>query len=90
MSMQIFLKKLSSRKFLTCVAGVIMGICMAFGLDEQALTSVSGAVVAVVSIVTYIYTEGKIDAAAVDKIKDSVDKVEDAIEDVNKIEEVSK
>ena len=43
--------------------------------------------VAVGSVVTYIYSEGKIDAAAVDKIKDTAGKVENAIDEVNKIEE---
>jgi phage shock protein PspC (stress-responsive transcriptional regulator) len=82
-----FLNKLKSRKFLTCIAGVVMGVCMVFGLDEGTVNTISGAIVAVGSVVTYIYTEGKIDAAAVDKIKDTVDKVEDAIGEVKEIEE---
>lgn len=81
--MQNFINKLKSRKFLTCVAGVVMGICMVFGLDESAVSTISGAVVAVLSTVMYIYTEGKIDAAAV---KNAADKVEDAVDEVNKIE----
>ena len=81
------MKKLKSRKFLTCVAGVIMGVCMVFGLDEGTVDTIAGAIVAVSSIVTYIYTEGKIDAEAVDKIKDTADKVEEAIDAVEKIEE---
>ncbi len=85
--MNEFLSKLKSRKFLTCVAGVVLGVCMVFGLDEGTVNTISGAVTAVVSIATYIYSEGKIDAAAVDKIKDTVDKVEDACEAVGKIEE---
>ena len=85
--MKDFLNKLKSRKFLTCIAGVIMGICMVFGLDEGTVNTIAGAIVAVSSVVTYIYTEGKIDAEAVDKIKDTADKVEDAIDEVNKIEE---
>lgn len=84
--MQKFLNKLKSRKFLTCVAGVIMGICMVFGLDEGAIDTVSGAIVALGSIVTYIYAEGKIDAEAIDKIKDSSDEVKDAIDAIEKIE----
>ena len=84
--MQKFLGKLKSRKFLTCIAGIVMGICMTFGLDEGAVNSISGAIVALGSIVTYIYTEGKIDAEAVDKIKDTVDEVVDAVDAVEKIE----
>ena len=84
--MKEFLNKLKSRKFLTCIVGVAMGVCMAFGLDEGAIDTVAGAVVALGSVVTYIHTEGKIDAEAVDKIKDTVDDVKDAIDAVEKIE----
>lgn len=85
--MKDFLNKLKSRKFLTCVAGIIMGLCMVFGLDEGTVTTISGAVTSVMSIVIYIYSEGKIDAAAVDKIKETVDKVEDAANAIGGIEE---
>jgi phage shock protein PspC (stress-responsive transcriptional regulator) len=85
--MKEFLNKLKSRKFLTCVAGVVMGACMVFGIDESAVNTIAGAITAVSSIVMYIYAEGKIDAEAVDKIKDTADKVEDAIDAVEKIEE---
>ena len=84
--MQNFLNKLKSRKFLTCVAGVVMGVCMVFGLDEGAIDTVSGAIVALGSIVTYIYAEGKIDAEAIDKIKNSSDEMKDAIDAIEKIE----
>lgn len=85
--MRAFMEKLKSRKFLTCVAGVVMGICMVFGLDEGTVDTIAGAVVAASSIVMYIYTEGKIDAEAVEKIKDTADEVKDAIDAVEKIEE---
>lgn len=85
--MKDFLSKFKSRKFLTCIAGIIMGLCMVFGLDEGTVTTISGAVTSVLSIVIYIYAEGKIDAAAVDKIKETVDKVEDAANAIGKIEE---
>ena len=85
--MKEFLNKMKSRKFLTCVAGVIMGICMVFGLDEGAVNTIAGAITALGSIATYIYSEGKIDATAVIGIKDAADKVENAIDVVEKIEE---
>lgn len=85
--MQKFLNKLKSRKFLTCVAGIIVGVCMMFGLDEGTIDTVAGAVVSLGSIATYIYTEGKIDAVAVGQIKDTVDDVKEAVDTVNKIEE---
>lgn len=85
--MKEFIKKLTSRKFLTCIAGIVLGICMTFGLDEGAVNTIAGAVMSIVSVVIYIYSEGKIDAAAVDKIKGSADKTKDAIDAIDKIEE---
>ena len=85
--MVAFLKKLTSRKFLTCIAGVILGVCMTFGLDEGTVNIIAGAVTSIVSVVIYIYSEGKIDAAAVEKLKDTAGDVSDAIDAVNKIEE---
>ena len=82
-----FLNKFKSRKFLTCIAGVVVGICMVFGLDKNTISTIAGAVMAVVSVATYIYTEGKIDAAAVGQIKDAVDQIKDTIDAVEKIEE---
>lgn len=72
-------RKLSSRKFLAAVAGTIMGLAMVFGLDENTISTVAGAVVSVASVVAYIIAEGKVDAACV---KNSVEKVENALEAV--------
>lgn len=85
--MKTLFNKLKSRKFLTCVAGVLMGLCMVFGLDQNTINVVSGAIVSLSSAVVYIYTEGKIDAAAVDKIKDTANDVKDVIDAVGKIDE---
>ena len=85
--MMQFLNKFKSRKFLTCIAGVVMGVCMVFGLDENIISTIAGAVMAVVSVTTYIYTEGKIDAVAVGQIKDAADQIKDTIDAVEKIEE---
>ena len=81
------LNKFKSRKFLSCVAGVVIGVCMIFGLDENVVNTIAGAVTSIGSIVVYIYTEGKIDAAAIDGIKETVGKVTDAVDAVEKVEE---
>ena len=73
------LKKLKSRKLWVAVIGVLMGVSMIFGVDPNVAETVSGAVVAVVSVVAYIITEGKIDAAAVG---DAAQKVQDAMDAV--------
>ena len=85
--MKAFLNKMKSRKFLTCVAGILTGICMIFGLDEGTINTIAGAIVVAGSAVMYIYSEGKIDAAAVNKIKNAIDEVKDAIDEINNIEE---
>ena len=73
------LKKLKSRKLWVAVIGVLMGVSMIFGVDPNVAETVSGAVVAVISVVAYIITEGKIDAAAVG---DAAQKVQDAVDAV--------
>lgn len=73
------LKKFKSRKLWVAVIGVLMGVAMIFGVDPNVAETVSGAVVAVVSVVAYIITEGKIDAAAVG---DAAQKVQDAVDAV--------
>lgn len=72
-------QKLNSRKLWAAVAGLVMGLSMVFGLDENTVSTVSGAVVSVASVIAYIVTEGKVDAAAVG---DAVGKVQDAVEAV--------
>ena len=68
--MQNFLKKLTSRKFLAALAGVATGLAMVFGVDETTISTVAGAVTTVASVVSYIMSEGMVDAAAVGAGKD--------------------
>lgn len=77
-------QKLSSRKLWAAVAGVVTGLAMVFGLDENVISSVAGAVVSVASVITYIITEGKVDAAAV---KNAVEDVQEAAEAIDKAAE---
>lgn len=74
-------RKLSSRKLWAAVAGVVTGLAMVFGLDENVVTSVAGAVVSVASVITYIITEGKVDAAAVKSAVEDVQKAVEVMED---------
>ncbi len=68
--MQNLLKKLTSRKFLAALAGVATGLAMVFGVDETTISTVAGAVTTVASVVSYIMSEGMVDAAAVGAGKD--------------------
>lgn len=60
-------RKLSSRKLWAAIAGIVTGLSMVFGLDESTISSVAGAVVSVTSVVSYIITEGRVDAQGVKK-----------------------
>lgn len=63
--MNAILRKLSSRKLWAAIAGLVAGLAMVFGIDEDIISTVAGAVTAAASLITYILTEGKVDAAAV-------------------------
>ena len=56
--------KLMSRKLWAAAAGVVTGLAMAFGLDETGFSAAGGGVVPLLSVVSYIVTEGAVDAAA--------------------------
>ena len=71
------LTKILSRKLWMAIAGVATGIAMALGANATDITSIAGGVVALVSCVTYIVTEGKIDAEGV---KNTVLDVQEAID----------
>lgn len=78
-----FLRKLTSRKLWLAIAGVATGIAMILGVDGGEITTVAGAVTALASVITYIVTEGKIDAESVKNIADAI-LLEDALETVEK------
>ena len=72
-------RKLSSRKLWAAVAGIVTGLAMVFGLDENTISTVAGAVVSVASVVAYIMAEGRVDAEGV---KNAVDSVQGAVDDI--------
>jgi len=74
------LKKLTSRKFLAALLGVASGLAMLFGLDEGVVTAVAGAVTALGSVVAYIASEGRIDAAAVGRAAAEAEKARQALQ----------
>ena len=57
-------------EFLAALAGVATGLAMVFGVDETTISTVAGAVTTVASVVSYIMSEGMVDAAAVGAGKD--------------------
>lgn len=71
------LRKLMSRKLWLALAGVATGVAMILGIEGSDITSVAGAVTALASVITYIITEGKVDAEAV---KQAVERTQEAVE----------
>ena len=74
-------RKLSSRKLWAAMAGIVTGLAMVFGLDESTISSVAGAVVSVASVVSYIITEGRVDAERVRQAIEDVQRAGEAVED---------
>ena len=58
-------QKLTSRKLWAAVVGVIVGLAAAFGIEENEYAQVVGVVGSVVSVISYIFGEAKVDAARV-------------------------
>jgi hypothetical protein len=56
--------KLTSRKLWMALVGLVSGILLAFKMDEQTVTQISGIIMAGASVVAYIIGEGLIDAAS--------------------------
>lgn len=88
--MQNLIKKFTSRKFLTAAAGIIVGIILAFGADGGAAGTIAGAAMAVISLVVYIITEGRVDAKAVLLAQQAAQAVGDAVEAVQNIKDDEK
>ena len=71
--------KLTSRKFWMAVAGVATGIAMALGVNSTDIGTVAGAVTALISAVTYIIVEGKVDA---ESVKTTIVEVQEAVDTI--------
>ena len=74
--MNDIIRKLTSRKLWMAIAGIATGIAMALGANTNDIGTVAGAVTAIASVVTYIVTEGKVDAEGV---KNAIDATGDAV-----------
>ena len=57
-------QKLSSRKLWAAIAGVVVGLVVAFGGDGETIQTVSGSVMSVVSAIVYILAEAGVDRAS--------------------------
>lgn len=75
--MKTIIQKLTSRKLWMALAGVATGVAMAFGVESTDIGTVAGAVTALISVVTYIIAEGKVDA---ESVKTTIIEVQEAID----------
>lgn len=80
-------QKLSSRKLWIAIIGAAAGIAIAYGADENIVQAISGAAVTLVSIISYIWVEGKIDAAAVDQSADFAKQILNIVDLINEYQE---
>ena len=84
--MNTLLNKLKSRKFWAAIVGVITGVAMVFGLDDNIINVVAGAVTALTSVVIYIVTEGRNDyAGIIAKVRENIEPVKDGVEVIKEI-----
>ena len=58
-------QKLQSSKLWIALSGVVLGAVLYLGGDPDTIRTIAGVTVQVLSIISYIITEGKIDAEAV-------------------------
>lgn len=77
--MKKLIQKLSSRKLWMALAGVVTGVAMAFGTDSTDVEAVAGAVTTLISLMTYIITEGKVDA---ESVKNTIIEVQEAYDTI--------
>lgn len=75
--MNFIIQKLTSRKFWMAVAGVATGVAMALCADANDIQTISGAVLSLVHAVTFIITEGRVDA---ERVKNAVQGTQDALD----------
>lgn len=65
--MSEILRKLTSRKFLLAIVGMVSGLALAFGVEGSEITEIvsliGGILAAAGSAITYINAEAKVDAA---------------------------
>lgn len=63
-------RKLSSRKFWLALAGLVTGLIIYFGGSQEEATAIEGIIMAISSIVVYLFAEGAADACNNDYHKD--------------------
>ena len=70
-------RKLTSRKFLVAVAGIVTGIALAMGADANDIETISGIVLTMIMGGSYIFAEGLVDAKNKEEIIEVIEVADD-------------
>ena len=81
-----FWEKIKSRKLWLAILNAAAGIAIALGADNNIVQIALGAGLALLSAVSYIVVEGKVDAAAVDLSADATKKILELVEQIKQLE----
>lgn len=73
-------QKLASTKLWCAIAGAAVGVYIALGGNTTDIQSIVGAVTALMSLATYIITEGRVDAEAVKLAANALQKLGESTE----------
>ena len=80
--MNTLVAKLTSRKFLLAIVGMISGLALAFGVEgseiAEMVSLIGGVMTAAGSVITYIHAEAKVDAAREGTTQVIISEVKDA------------
>lgn len=71
------------KKILTMILGIVSGLAMIFGLEQTDVNVISGAIVAVGSVISYLMVEGKID---VERLRSAAIAVNEAFDYIGEAE----
>ncbi len=69
------------KKILTAIIGVLSGLAIIFGVDQNEVSTISGALVSIVSVAGYLFAEGKIDVERIKNAAENVNAAIDVLED---------
>lgn len=81
MTFKDIIRKLTSRKLWLAIAGVVTGVAMVLGAETSDIQTVAGAVTSLVSAITYIIVEGRVDAAGVQGTVFAIENALDVMDD---------
>lgn len=74
------LTKITSRKFIMCVAGTVIGTAGIIGFNENTVAIIVFGIIDIISILGYIIAEGTVDKASVESAIDVASKVAEALQ----------